>query len=191
VRRTAGVLAAGVLLAIATAGPAAAAVDRVSVTPDLHQVDTAVGGRFTISTRLSNDSDRATGPLIAHLNVASLTSDVYVDPEDWSPARTQWVDSLDPHGDTLLTWRLQAVNAGTFDAYVVLLPTGDPEPGRALAVSPSVRLGVADRQTISAGGVLPVVVAVPSVLGLLVLARARTRARRAGAVQQAREPSST
>ena len=155
---------------------AGATVDRVTVTLDREQVDTPVGGRFTIRTRLVNDGDTATGPLIAHLNVASLTSDVYVDPEDWSTQRTQWVDPLDPGQDLELTWRLQAVNVGSFDSYVVLLPTGG-RPGTLLSVSPSVRLRVSSRQTLSGGGVLPVVIAVPALLALLVGYRARSRRR--------------
>jgi hypothetical protein len=160
----------------ASTAAAGATVDQVTVTLDREQVVTPVGGRFTIRTRLVNDGDSPTGPLIAHLNVASLTSDVYVDPEDWSTQRTQWVDPLDPGQDLELTWRLQAVNVGSFDSYVVLLPTAD-RPGTSLSVSPSVRLSVSSRQTLSGGGVLPVVIAVPALLALLVGYRARSRRR--------------
>jgi hypothetical protein len=153
----------------------AAGVDTVSIAADQVRVDTAVGGRFTIRTVLVNDGARPSGPLIAHLNVASLTPDVYVDPEDWSSQRTQRVDSLGPRQRTQLTWRLQAVNAGTFDVYVVLLPTGPAAAADRLTVSRSVHLNVAGRQTLSAGGVLPVVIAVPALLGLLVMIRERLR----------------
>jgi len=179
VRRLAGALGAALLALLATGGvsasPAAAGVDGIAVTVDRTRVDTVVGGRFVLRTRLSNDGDRATGPLMAHLNVASLTSDVYVDPEDWSTQRSQWVDSLAPGEDQQLTWQLQAVNQGSFDAYVVLLPTEGPDPGTPLTVSRSVYLGVAGRQTLSASGALPVVVVVPALLGVLVVLRTRAR----------------
>jgi hypothetical protein len=161
--------------AAAPTATAGAAVDQVSVATDRDQVDTPVGGRFTIRTQLVNHADRPTGPLIAHLNVASLTPDVYVDPEDWSTQRTQWIDPLAPGQNLQLTWQLQAVNVGTFDSYVVLLPINDPQPDTPLSVSRSVRLSVTSRQTITAGGVLPVVVAVPALLALLLAHRIRTR----------------
>jgi hypothetical protein len=189
-RRPAGALAA-VLLALApllwaaaAAAPAAATaaatdvagVAGVTVAVDRTRVDTAIGGRFVLHTTLSNGGDQASGPLAAHLDVVSLTPDVYVDPEDWSPERTQWVGSLAPGRQRQLSWQLQAVNEGSFDVYVVLLPTqGADPPSAVLTVSPAVRLGVVGRQTISAGGVLPVVVAVPSLLTVLVVVRSRWR----------------
>jgi uncharacterized membrane protein len=100
-----------------------------------------------------------------------------VDPEDWSTQRSQWVDSLAPGETQQLTWQLQAVNQGSFDAYVVLLPTEGPDPSTPLTVSRSVSVGVAGRQTLSASGALPVVVVVPALLGLLVVLRTRARRR--------------
>lgn len=158
---------------VAGVTPAAAGVDTIAVTADPVHVETAVGGRFTLSTQLTNHAEQPTGTLIAHLNVASLTPGVYVDPEDWSSERTQRVGSLASGQSAQLTWQLQAVNAGTFDAYVVLLPTQQPGPASPLAVSRSVLLRVASRQTLSAGGVLPIVIAVPVLLVLLVILRTR------------------
>jgi len=175
------VLPATGAVAVALAAPTATArtpVDQVSVTTDRDHVDTPVGGRFTIRTRLVNHGDSATGPMLAHLNVASLTPDIYVDPEDWSTRRTQWIESLAPGQNQQLTWQLQAVNVGTFDSYVVLLPTNDPQSDTPPPVSRSIRLDVTSRQTISAGGVLPVVVAVPALLALLLAYRTHARTRR-------------
>ena len=56
--------------------------------------------------------------LIAHLTVVSLHDGVYVDPEDWSSHRTRYLGAIPTGGSAMITWRLQAVNAGTFGIYV-------------------------------------------------------------------------
>jgi hypothetical protein len=151
---------------------------RVIMTWDRAQVTTRVGDHFTVRSRIFNAATASTGALLAHLNVVSLTSDVYVDPEDWSSARTQTVDPLAAESSHTLTWPIQAVNSGSFDVYVVLLPDGPGSAGKGpLWVSPPVHVEVAGRQTLSAGGALPVVLGVPILIGLAVGA-ARLRARR-------------
>ncbi|HSV66547.1 MAG TPA: hypothetical protein VLJ59_11650 [Mycobacteriales bacterium] len=130
------------------------------------RVDAVLGDRFIVRVGLANAGTVPTDRLIAHLNVASLTSDVYVDPEDWSSSRTLEVDPLGLGGGTSLEWELHAVNAGSFDVYAVLLPVGAAAGGGPLVVGGPVHVTVAGRQTLSAGGALPVVVAVPVLLGL-------------------------
>jgi hypothetical protein len=77
-----------------------------------------------------------------------------------------------------LSWEIQAVNAGSFDVYVVMLPNGTSSAGTGpLVVSPPVHITVKARRTLNAGGSLPVVVVVPSLLGLAVVVT-RLRARR-------------
>ena len=162
-------------------GPAAAVpalVEQVAVTIDQDRHSVVVGNRFSFRSRLSNPGPAPTGALIAHLDVTSLTRDVYVDPEDWSAERTLQVPPLQPGASTTLSWDLQAVNAGTFAVYVVVLPDASASTGAdALVVSPPVHLDVAGRRTLNAEGALPVVLGIPVLLGLLVV-RARRRLRR-------------
>ena len=87
---------------------------------------------------------------------------------------------LKPGASTALSFELKAVNAGRFNVYVVVLPNGaSPDGTGSLAVSPPLLVTVAGRTTLSAGGALPVAVAVPVLLGLA-LAVARIRLRRTG-----------
>ncbi len=164
-----GVVLAGVLPGAAVADP--------GIGVDRNQVNATLGDTFSIRTEITNPGTTRTEPYLAHLNVASLTHDVYVDPEDWSDSRSKDVGPLEPGARTTVTWQIQAVNPGSFDAYVVLLPNGATTGGRGqLVVSPSVHLKIATRRTFSAGGALPVSIAVPVLLGLVVLGlRARTR----------------
>lgn len=166
------------------AGAAPTLVAPVTVTVDQDRHSTVIGNRFTLRSRVTNPGAAPTGPLLAHLNVASVTNDVYVDPEDWSSERTLEVPPLQPGAGTTLSWDLQAVNAGSFAVYVVVLPGGGASAGAgagagALVVSPAMHLDVAGRRTLNAEGALPVVLGVPIVLGVLAVG-ARRRVRRTG-----------
>jgi len=143
----------------------------VTVTLDRGRKSVEVGDRFTVRSRLENPRAAATDRLIAHLGIASLTSDVYVDPEDWSSRRTVELPTLSAGAGAEVLWEIQAVNAGRFAVYVVVLPSTATDGGVA-AVSPPVHVHVSGRRTLNAGGALPVVLAVPLLLaGLLVVAR--------------------
>jgi uncharacterized cupredoxin-like copper-binding protein len=177
-RRAAAVLA-GVLVGLlaCTAAPAMAAPITVAVMMKPTQVSKALGDRFTLETEVTNTGAAPSGALLAHLNVASIEGGVYVDPEDWSADRSQELE-LQPGETRRLSWEIQAVNSGSFAAYVVVLPFDPTAAGaESLAVSPLVKLDIAPRSTLNAGGTLPVVLLVPVLLGLLTAA-ARLRLRR-------------
>ena len=139
---------------------------------------TALGGSTAISTQLGRSfefhstitnggPDTARG-LVAHLSVLSLREDPYVDPEDWAPQRVVFLDPIAPGGSRTLRWRMTAVNAGTFGVYVTVLaqdPRDRPAPN-----TPTVDLRVAQRRTLNSGGILPIALAVPGLLGALTVA---------------------
>lgn len=182
VRASAAGLVAGAALILAA--PAAVAAPAGGPAPVVVTVDRAsaavgLGDRLTMrSTVLS--AGAATGPLIAHLDVVSLHDSVYVDPEDWSSDRSVAVQPLEPGGRGTLDWSLQAVNAGEFDVYVVVLPAAGG-PAAPLAVSAPLRLTVASRRTLNPGGSVAVVLAVPLLVGALGWGgRLRWRRRRDG-----------
>ncbi|RSM48257.1 hypothetical protein DMA12_07150 [Amycolatopsis balhimycina DSM 5908] len=154
-------LVVGLLFALAS--PAAAA----DVSFDRPGVAMAVGERVTLSSKVTNPGAEPSGQVLAHLNVVSLTDGVYVDPEDWSSERSQVIENIGPGESQTLSWPIQAVNVGSFAVYVVLLPDAKSTAGRGpLVVSPPVHLDVAGKQTLNAGGALPVVLVVPVLLGL-------------------------
>jgi hypothetical protein len=159
-----GVLAG--LLTWLMAPVAAAAPLSVQVVAEPASVETVLGGRFVITTEVTNNGAAPTGEILAHLNVASIEGGVYVDPEDWSPSRSQQL-SLEPGESQKLSWELQAVNAGHFAAYVVVAPFGSEVAGNEeLLISPLVNIDVASRSTLTAQGALPVVISIPVLLGL-------------------------
>ena len=145
----------------------AAGVEDVAVTVAPEQIATRLGGKFSFTSTITNDSTTAARGLIAHLNVLSLRAGTYVDPEDWSSNRTRYLDPIAPGKSATITWPMQAVNDGDFGIYVAVLPEdGAPVPP---LTGPTIHLEVAGRKTLNAGGIVPLVLGIPAALGLLAL----------------------
>ena len=166
------------LLALAAAAlavvPAAHAAD-VVVDVDRTHLSTSLGRSFSFTTTVTNRGAAPTATLVAHLNVLSLKPGTYVDPEDWSEDRTQYLDPLPPGGSRTVRWRVKAVNGGALAAYVTVVPQsgiGTPVTG------PSLRFDVASRKTLNSGGILPIALAVPGAIVLLMVGVQIQRRRR-------------
>jgi uncharacterized membrane protein len=158
----------GILVGVFTwlSAPAIAAPLDVQVVAEPARVETVLGGRFMITTEVTNTGAAPTGDILAHLNVASIEGSTYVDPEDWSPSRSKQL-SLEPGESRKLSWELQAVNSGHFAAYVVVVPFGSEVAGNEEPlISPLVNVAVASRSTLTAQGALPIVISIPMLLGL-------------------------
>lgn len=149
-----------IALLVTAAAPAAAAQNGLEVGLDKANIETTLGRVHGIEATIANRTGSRTGNLVAHLNVASLDG-TYVDLEDWSAEVTKAVSPVEPGESTTVTWDFQAVNAGSFSVYVVLLPGKGP-----LVASSAVRVDVAEQRTLDAGGALPVAIAVPILLGV-------------------------
>ena len=161
--------------AVAPAGTAAAASSEVSVTVDHARITTKLGQKFVFRTTVANDASAATGSLIAHLNVLSLRSGVEVDPEDWSTHRTQYLGAIPAGGSRVITWRVHAITSGRIALYVVVLPQAGVETRPT--TGPTVHLVVAERDTLNSGGILPLTLGIPGLVGLMAGARLARRRR--------------
>lgn len=169
------VLCAGIAVSAGTL-PAVAAAPPSPVSVELSRTAVSVGAgeRFSFSSTMRNESDQPMTGLIAHLNIASLDPDVYVDPEDWSPKRTQYVDTLPAGASTTLRWNVQAVGSGRFIVYVVV---AEPAESAGVSGSPPLHLAVSQRRALNSGNVLPVAAAVPAAVLVLMGVAARRRRR--------------
>ena len=164
---------AAIALVLSAAPPAVASVEvRVSRA----QVAMQLGATFAFDTAIRNTGRAPVSGLVAHLNVVGLTRGVYVDPEDWSSERTQYVSPIAPGGSAKLTWKVKAVNGGDFAVYVVALPEHSAA-GRPLEVSRAIAVHVTEHRTLGTAGALPVVLAVPGLVGLLWLGAGARRRR--------------
>jgi hypothetical protein len=137
----------------------------ITVELDRAELATDIGARFGFSTVVRNVGDRPVSGLIAHLNVLSTSPDVYVDPEDWSSARTAYLPPLAVGSSTRLPWTVQAVNEGQFLLYVGV--TLDRADGGVSSGGP-LHLTVDPRPSLDPAGSVPVVVGMPLLVGLLV-----------------------
>jgi uncharacterized repeat protein (TIGR01451 family) len=160
------------LLSIALAGVPASVAHAVTVTLDSAPVTTAIGQKFTFATTVSNAGPTPASDLVAHLNVLSDDPGTYVDPEDWSSHRTQYLAMIGAGGKLRLTWTVQAVNSGKLTVFVSVLPRHGPGE---IATSAPLRFTVTQRKTLNSGGVLPLVLGIPAVIGLAGLGIRRRR----------------
>lgn len=153
-----------VAAAVHVAPTGASAADVLKVSVDRSRIETKLGHKFSVRTTITNGGSAAAKGYIAHLNVLSYDSGVYVDPEDWAGERTHYLPPI-PAGDSAtITWRMQAVNAGRFAIYVaVLLQRATAEPP---TTGPAIAVTVAERRTLNSGGILPLAIGIPALLGL-------------------------
>jgi hypothetical protein len=147
-----------------------------AATVDLDQtrVSTKIGERFTFTSTIRNDSAQDETDLVAHLNVLSSDPGTYVDPEDWSSHRTRYLAPVAPHEVRKVTWTVTAVNSGSITIYVAVLPR---HGAGQVAVSAPLRVAIAKHRTLNSGGVLPLALGIPALLGLTAFG-VRTRRRK-------------
>lgn len=151
----------------AEAGPA------VTVVLDTDRVDVGPGETVSFVSTVRNAGGTEIRGLVAHLNILTTDPDVYVDPEDWSPRRTQYLESLAP-GDTAdVSWNVQAVTSGPLVLFVsVTSLTGD----RVVSSGP-LRMAVHGQRVVDATQVLPIVMWTPAAV-LILLGATLVRRRR-------------
>jgi ABC-2 type transport system permease protein len=142
-------------------------------------VQVKTGDELEFQTLVENNGREDSPPLILALNIIKLSSggDV-VDPEDWSPERTQYIDSVTAGDAVRLNWTIEAILKGDYMVYLVAVPEPEGEESTSTPVaSPGLHLTVGAFQRLNPGGVLPVVIAVPLgvTLSLLLLVRLRIR----------------
>ena len=155
-----------------TCPASASAAIAMSVAPAV--VTTELGREFTVRSTIRNDDPFPATGLIAHLTVLSLKDGTYVDPEDWSQARTRYLDPLAGGRATTILWKLKAVTGGTFAASVSVFAGG--ATASAPVTAPPARIAVAERATLNAGGILPLSIGFPATLALVaVVLRLRRR----------------
>ena len=164
--RLAAVVVSATVLALGAAASARGAdgSSSLSVTIDREQIATKLGQKFVFRSTITNRGSAAVSGLIAHLNVLSFRSNVYVDPEDWSSNRVRYLAPIPAGGSTTTTWHMEAVNAGSFAVYVSAL-----SHQLAPTVGPTLTLAVTQRRTLNSGGILPLALGIPALLGLLTL----------------------
>lgn len=175
----------GTIPALATARPLFQTEgSRLSVSLEETFLEVKTGDEISFDTLLENDGTEDSPPIIMALNIIKLTStgDV-VDPEDWSPERTQYVESVAARDALRQSWTIEAILKGDYMVYLVAVP--QPETGASShpISSTGLHLTVGAFQRLNPEGVLPVVIAVPLGVTIVLLVLVRLRLRRLGRTQ--------
>ena len=138
------------------------------------------GDAILFDTQVTNMGAGESPPLVLAMNIINLDSEGdVVDPEDWSPERTQYIESLKAGESVDLSWRVNAILKGDYMVYIVVIPEPDSQEGTSQPVASSgIHVTVMPFTRLNPGGVLPYVIGVPVILlaGILILFWYRRRA---------------
>lgn len=134
---------------------------QISIDLDATVVNT--GDTVEYNTVVTNNSAAASPPLIVAMNVVNLDAKGdTVDPEDWAPKRTQYIESLAPGESVSLHWIINTILEGNYMVYMVLIPEPADSASTSQAVATSgIHLTVNPFTRLNPGGVLPYAIGAP------------------------------
>ncbi|MFZ3080443.1 MAG: ABC transporter permease subunit [Bellilinea sp.] len=174
-KRVTAVVGIVLLLAFSTASPVLArdalkAESGLQITIDQDYVVVKTGDKVEYNTVITNNSSTTTAPLIVAMNLINLDAkgDI-VDPEDWSPQRTQYLEGLAPGESANLSWIINTILDGDYMVYMVLIdaPTSTETTSHPVASS-GIHLTVTPFTRLNPLGVLPYAIGGPVLLGLAI-----------------------
>ncbi len=138
----------------------------VRISIDRRYEKTKTGDEFDFKTPVKNtDTRQQSGPLVVAMNIINLGSGQPVDPEDWSPKRTQSINSLKPGQTSELTWTIESILKGNYLIYLVVTnkPGGSTSTTQPVSSS-AIHLTVKPFTRLNPGGILPLAISTPTAL---------------------------
>jgi hypothetical protein len=140
----------------------------LEISIDLPYTTVNAGDEIEFNTVVTNNGTEESPPLNVAMNIVKTGKGDPVDPEDWSPERTQEVDPLAPGESAEQSWTVDAILEGDYMVYMTVIPKPDgPEATSQPVSSPGLHLIVKAFNQTNPGGVLPVAIITPIVLILL------------------------
>jgi ABC-2 type transport system permease protein len=172
-------LVVGLSVSMGTAIPALAATPDASdqpmeITIDLEYRTVAAGEKIDFTTVVTNKGTQASAPFHVSMNIIKIGSGDPVDPEDWSPERSQAEGALAPGKSAERSWVVHGILEGNYMVYMTVVPTpAGPDMTTQTFSSKGLHVIVKPTANRNPGGVLPVAIAVPAslVLGTVLLRR--------------------
>jgi ABC-2 type transport system permease protein len=150
---------------------------QIAIDSDYEVVKT--GDKVEFSTTVTNNATEESPPLIVAMNIINLDreGDV-VDPEDWSPQRTQYLENLAPGESASLPWIINTILDGDYMVYMVVIPEPSATEATSFPVaSPGIHLTVTPFTRLNPAGILPYAIGGPILLGLVIYLVYRLRRR--------------
>ncbi|HET7659168.1 MAG TPA: ABC transporter permease subunit [Oryzihumus sp.] len=167
----------------AAAAPAASGGDSgLGITTDLGYRTVNAGDKITFTTVVTNTGSGTSPELSVAMNIVKTTQGEPVDPEDWSPERTQTVDPLAAGEQAKQDWQVNAILEGDYMVYLTVIPKPAGADSTATPVaSPGIHLTVKAFEKSNPGGVLPVAIATPVAMAAIAMVPWWRRRRRESA----------
>jgi ABC-2 type transport system permease protein len=172
--------AATALLGLLAALPTmAAAQPPLQIAVSMESKQAVPGDQFWFDTKVTNAGRQEVFNVIVAMNIVDLSKGEAVDPEDWSPERTQYIEELEPGQSTTLSWTIHSVFQGEYLVYMVLIqkPAGPRDTTRPVA-SNAIHLTIRPVVKANPGGMLPVALATTGGLSLAAVGLHWARRRR-------------
>jgi hypothetical protein len=152
----------------AAAAPSVAPQQPLQISIDLDTKVVKAGTPILYNTVVTNNGTETSPPVIVAMNIINLNAKgEVVDPEDWSPERTQYTEHVAPGQSVSLPWRINAILDGDYMVYMVVIPApAGPEATSHPVASSGIHLTVTPFTRLNPGGVLPYAIGGPIVVGL-------------------------
>jgi len=175
VSRAIGLTVIAGLMVLSAASPASAL--QTGTDPEPLQISISMESRtvkasdsILFDTVVTNNLTEASPTIFMAMNIINLQkAGEPIDPEDWSPQRTQSIDPLAPGQSATLSWRVNAILEGDVMIYMVAIPqpAGENVTSHPVA-SPGIHLTVTPFTKINPGGVLPIAIGGPVLLLVII-----------------------
>ncbi len=161
----------------------------LEISIDMEYQTVKTGDVVEFATVITNNGEVESPPLHVAMNIINLGQGDPVDPEDWSPERTQELEPLPPGESAELSWQVNTILDGDYMVYMTVVPKpASPESTTQPVSSPGIHLTVQAFTRTNPGGVLPIAIGIPVALALGALfVRRRWRGKSGGAGSQAAE----
>ena len=182
-RTAAALTSTGLMLLLAlpfalTAQPSMAqfAGSDLKMTVDLDYTTVDSGGEIEFNSVVTNTGTEKSPPIYVAMNIVKTAMGDPVDPEDWSPLRTQTIETLAPGESVTQSWTVQAILEGDFMVYLTAIPKPQGADTTSQPVSsPGVHITVLAFADTNPGGVLPIAFGIPLALMALSILMRRTK----------------
>ena len=143
----------------------------LSISIDTTYKTIKTGDTVGFKTTTTNNSGEASPRMFVAMNIINLAKDGDpVDPEDWSPKRTQAIAPLAGGQSATQSWSIHAIQDGNYMVYMVLVP--DPNSSQSTSqpvVSTGIHMTVAPFASLNPEKILPLVLGMPIGLTLLMI----------------------
>jgi ABC-2 type transport system permease protein len=142
----------------------------LNIEVDLEHAVTETGDTVEFNTIVTNNGSQPSSQFSVSMNIIKIGSGDPVDPEDWSPVRSQEADALAAGAVSEMQWVIDTILSGNYMVYMTVIPIPSrPDVTTQTISSKGIHFTVKDVPRTNPGGVLPVAVGIPALLVLITI----------------------